>query len=118
MPVLLEYEDLALGAVTVWPALAAVSEHRPEQDAGTVGAGDVQIFMRFRMPAARCSTQQPAAVAAGLVATGKVYLVYREFPLPIHAHSREAANYALPRRRLSLYQPVADALSATSPPGR
>jgi len=44
------------------------------------------------------------------VATGKVFLVYREFPLPIHAHSREAANYAVAAAHLGLYQPVADAL--------
>jgi len=34
------------------------------------------------------------------VNTGKVYLVHRDFPLPMHAHSRVAASYSVRRRIL------------------
>jgi protein-disulfide isomerase len=44
------------------------------------------------------------------VSTGKVYLVYRSYPLAMHKYSREAAAYACAAAHLQLFQPVADAL--------
>jgi protein-disulfide isomerase len=46
------------------------------------------------------------------VNTGKVYLVFREFPLsgPYHPHAREAANYAVAAGRVGKYHEVAAAL--------
>jgi len=44
------------------------------------------------------------------VMPGKVYLVYHEFPLAMHSHSREAAHYATAAARFGIYQPVADRL--------
>jgi protein-disulfide isomerase len=44
------------------------------------------------------------------VATGKAYLVYKEFPLMQHTHAREAATYAVAAARVGKYEQVADAL--------
>ena len=47
------------------------------------------------------------------VDTGKIYLIYRDFPLPSFKYSREAALYAIAASRFNKYEQVADALFAT-----
>jgi protein-disulfide isomerase len=51
-------------------------------------------------------------IVKDFVNPGKVYLVYREFPLsgPYHPHAREAANYAVAAARVGKYLEVASAL--------
>jgi protein-disulfide isomerase len=44
------------------------------------------------------------------VQSGKAYLVYKEFPLMMHAHAKEAATYAVASARVGKYEQVADAL--------
>jgi len=44
------------------------------------------------------------------VATGKVYLVHRDFPLPNHPHAREAACLANAAARVNKYEEVCAAL--------
>ena len=44
------------------------------------------------------------------VTTGKVYLIHRDFPLPIHAYSRIAARYARAAADLGKIEPVEKAL--------
>jgi protein-disulfide isomerase len=46
------------------------------------------------------------------VSMGKVYLIHRYFPLPVHAYSRVAANYACAAQRIGKYEQVANALFA------
>ena len=96
----------------LWPAMAAVSDIDPNKTAGNPSAPvTIQIFSDFECPACKVFHDRSLPqLQRDYVATGKVYLVYREFPLPMHAHSREAASYAVAAARLSLYQPVADAL--------
>ncbi|MGA2273510.1 MAG: thioredoxin domain-containing protein [Bryobacteraceae bacterium] len=106
---------MRLGAVALmmlWPAMAAVSDIDPNKTAGNPSAPvTIQIFSDFECPACKVFHDRSLPqLQRDYVATGKVYLVYREFPLPMHAHSREAASYAVAAARLSLYQPVADAL--------
>ncbi len=92
--------------------MAAVSDIDPNKTAGNPSAPvTVQVFSDFECPACKAFHEQSLPLLQrDFVATGKVFLVYREFPLPIHAHSREAANYAVAAAHLGLYQPVADAL--------
>jgi protein-disulfide isomerase len=96
----------------LWPAMAAVSDIDPNKTAGNPSAPvTIQIFSDFECPACKVFHDGTLPqLQRDFVATGKVYLVYREFPLPMHAHAREAASYAVAAARLSLYQPVADAL--------
>ena len=107
--------NMRLGAVALlmlWPVMAAVSDIDPNKTAGNPSAPvTIQIFSDFECPACKVFHDRSLPqLQRDFVATGKVFLVYREFPLPIHAHSREAANYAVAAARLSLYQSVADAL--------
>ena len=55
----------------------------------------MEIFSDFQCPACKqlflTTTQK---VMDNYVNTGKVYLIHRDFPLPMHAHSRVAANYS------------------------
>ncbi len=46
------------------------------------------------------------------VAPGKVYVIYRYFPLPMHQYGRACAEYACAAARINRYQKVADALFA------
>jgi len=107
--------NMRLGALVLlllWPAMAAVSDIDPNKTAGNPSAPvTVQIFSDFECPACKVFHERSLPqLQRDFVVTGRVFLVYREFPLPIHAHSREAANYAVAAAGLSLYQPVADAL--------
>jgi len=107
--------DMRLGILALlwlWPATAAVSDIDPNKTAGNPSAAvTIQIFSDFECPACKVFHDRTLPqLQQDFVATGKVFLVYREFPLPIHAHSREAANYAVAAAHLSLYQSVANAL--------
>jgi protein-disulfide isomerase len=55
----------------------------------------MEVFSDFQCPACRVlyfETVRP--VIDNYVSAGKVYLIHRDMPLPIHQHSREAARYA------------------------
>lgn len=49
------------------------------------------------------------------VNSGKAYLVYKEYPLPMHSHAKEAAAYACAAARVGKYEQVADALFQNQP---
>jgi len=101
-----------LALLLLWPALAAVSDIDPNKTAGNPSAPvTVQIFSDFECPACQgVPRQQPAAVAAGLRGHRQGLPGVSRVP---SAHPRalaRGANYAVAAARLSLYQPVADAL--------
>lgn len=71
----------------------------------------IEAFSDFQCPACRSlyqSVQQK--LMDDFVNTGKVYLIHRNFPLPMHAHSREAAQYASAAARLGKFEKVEEAL--------
>jgi protein-disulfide isomerase len=71
----------------------------------------VEIFSDFQCPACRAlflnTTQK---VMDNYVNTGKIYLVHRDFPLPMHAYSRVAASYARAAAHIGKCEPVEMAL--------
>jgi protein-disulfide isomerase len=71
----------------------------------------VEVFSDFECPACKqlheTSLRQ---VTENYVNSGKVYLVHREFPLPMHKFSRQAAALAVAAARIGKYDLVADAL--------
>jgi protein-disulfide isomerase len=73
----------------------------------------MEVFTSFDCPHCRelHETTMPLIVR-DFVKSGKVYLVYREFPLsgPYHPHAREAANYAVAAGRVGRFHEVASAL--------
>jgi protein-disulfide isomerase len=47
------------------------------------------------------------------VSTGKVYLIHRDFPLPMHAHSRVAAQYSRAAAQIGKLEAVEEVLFQT-----
>jgi protein-disulfide isomerase len=79
---------------------------------GTKGAPIViEDFADFQCPMCRSyflgTTRQ---VIDTYVNSGKVYLVHHDFPLPMHAHSREAAKWANAAAAIGKFQQVETAL--------
>jgi len=101
-----------LALLMFWPAMAAVNGVDPNRAEGNPSAlVTIEVFSDFQCPACKDFHEHVLPqLRMDFVATGKVYLIYREFPLAMHPHSREAANYAVAAAHIGLYQPVADAL--------
>ena len=71
----------------------------------------MEVFSDFQCPACKSlylSTNR--ALLDNYVTTGKVYLIHRDFPLPMHAHSRVAAQYARAAAHIGKFEPVEQAL--------
>lgn len=71
----------------------------------------VEVFSDFQCPG--CKTLHESIVKSvrdEYVATGRVYLVHREFPLPMHGYAKEAALLACAAEKLGWYRKVSDAL--------
>src|SRR5262245_60365351 len=103
-------KSLALALLALLPAVAA----SPEIDKGKIYGNPtapirLEIFSDFQCPACKLlhDTILPSLLNE-YVTPGKVYIVAREFPLPGHPYSREAAGYATAAARLGLYAHVAD----------
>jgi protein-disulfide isomerase len=71
----------------------------------------IEIYSDFQCPACKqlfLNTTQK--VMDNYVNTGKVYLVHRDFPLPMHAYSRVAASYSRAAAHIGKCEPVEQAL--------
>jgi protein-disulfide isomerase len=93
----------ALGIGVVLMAMAA-----PPQTPGAVTDVDahkafgsktspliLEVFSDFQCPACKTLyTTTNRQLMDNYVSSGKVFLIHRDFPLPMHAHSRVAAQYA------------------------
>jgi protein-disulfide isomerase len=76
----------------------------------------IELFSDFQCPSCRSLHMGLLpALMRDYVVPGKAYLVYREFPLPGHSHSREAAAYACAAARVGKYEQVADLLFQNQP---
>lgn len=71
----------------------------------------MEVFSDFQCPSCRILYEETLKqLINDYVAAGKVYLVHRDFPLPIHKYSREAARYANAAARIGKYPEVEAAL--------
>lgn len=76
----------------------------------------IELFSDFQCPSCRAlHLQELPFIMRDFVNTGKAYLVYKEFPLPMHPHAREAAAYACASARVGKYEQVADVLFQSQP---
>jgi len=100
-------------ALLLWlgPAMA-VSGIDPNKTAGNPSAPvTVQVFSDFECPSCKMFHDYTLPLLKrDFVNTGKVFLVYREFPLPQHRFALTAASYATAAARFGYYQSVANAL--------
>jgi protein-disulfide isomerase len=88
-------ESAAPAPVTL-VSVNGVSDIDPTKAIGSKSAPlTVETFSDFQCPACKqlfVTTMQK--LTENYVNTGKIYLVHRDFPLPMHAYSRVAASYA------------------------
>jgi protein-disulfide isomerase len=71
----------------------------------------MEVFSDFQCPACKSlyvSTNRE--LLDNYVTTGKVYFIHRDFPLPMHAHSRVAAQYARAAAHIGKFEAVEQAL--------
>jgi protein-disulfide isomerase len=112
---------LGLTAATTFllaPAFSATQSSAPVPDIdpheafGSKNAPIVmEVFSDFQCPA--CKTlfnTTNRQVMENYVSTGKVYLIHRDFPLPMHAHSQVAAQYSRAAAQIGKFEPVEQAL--------
>lgn len=65
----------------------------------------IEVFSDFQCPSCKALYEQTLRpLTDDYVAKGKVYLVHRDFPLPMHAHAREAACYACAAGQFGKYE--------------
>jgi protein-disulfide isomerase len=105
-------KPVALALVLLLPCLALGPDIDRAKAAGNPSAPlRLDLYSDFQCPTCKMvhETFLPAIVR-DYVATGKAYLVSHEFPLAMHAYSRQAANYATAAARIGKYQQVSDAL--------
>ncbi|MCC7174069.1 MAG: thioredoxin domain-containing protein [Bryobacterales bacterium] len=73
----------------------------------------MEVFSDFQCPHCRILFEQTLPlVAQDYARTGKVYLIYREYPLAGNAYSKQAAYLAAAAARVGRYEQVAGALFA------
>jgi protein-disulfide isomerase len=93
-------------------AEGGVTDVDPHKAFGSKNAPIVmEVFSDFQCPA--CKTlflTTNRQLMDNYVSTGKVYLIHRDFPLPMHAHSRVAARYARAAAEIGKVEPVEKAL--------
>lgn len=74
----------------------------------------IEIFSDYQCPICRdmymTTTRQ---LIDDYVTTGKVYLVHRDFPLPMHSHSRDAAHWLNAAAAAGCFQAAETALYST-----
>jgi protein-disulfide isomerase len=91
---------------------ASVPDIDPHVAFGSKNAPIVmEVFSDFQCPA--CKTlfvTTNRQVMDNYVSTGKVYLIHRDFPLPMHAHSQVAAQYARAAAQIGKFEPVEQTL--------
>jgi protein-disulfide isomerase len=106
-----------LGAFAVLLAKAApqapgVTDIDPHKAFGSKNAPvTMEVFSDFQCPACKTLyTSTNRQLMDNYVSTGKVYLIHRDFPLPMHAYSRIAARYARAAAQIARFEPVEQVL--------
>ena len=101
--------SLALAALAT-SAFAAFTTKGLGQSSAPV---TIELFSDYQCPSCKTLHDQTVEpLIADYVHKGKVYLVHREFPLPMHQFARVAAAYAAAAFRIGKYEEVGNALFA------
>ncbi len=71
----------------------------------------IEVFSDFQCPSCKALYEDVLrSLKSDYVAKGKVYLVHHDFPLTMHAYSRQAAAYANAAARVHKYEEVSKEL--------
>ena len=89
-----------------------VSDVDPHTAFGSKNAPVImEIFSDFQCPACKTLfTATNGKLMDNYVSMGKVYLIHRDFPLPIHAYSRIAARFSRAAAQIGKFEPVEQVL--------
>jgi len=92
--------------------LQGVSDVDPRQAEGSKTAPMImEVFSDYQCPACKqLFITTDRLIVDNYVNTGKVYLIHRDYPLPMHAYSRVAARYARAAAQLGKLEAVQRAL--------
>jgi protein-disulfide isomerase len=92
--------------------IQGVTDIDPHQAEGSRSAPLImEVFSDYQCPACKqLFTTTDRLIVDNYVNTGKVYLIHRDFPLPMHAYSRVAARYGRAAAQLGKLEPVERAL--------
>jgi protein-disulfide isomerase len=92
--------------------VAGIPDVDPHKAFGSKSAPvTIEVFSDFQCPA--CKTLFMATnrqLFENYVSTGKVYLIHRDFPLPIHAYSTVAARYGRAAAQIGKFEQVEQTL--------
>jgi protein-disulfide isomerase len=90
----------------------AVSDVDPHKAFGSKNAPLIlEVFSDFQCPACKnLYTTTNRELMDNYVSNGKMYLIHRDFPLPMHAHSKVAAEYARAAAQIGKVEPVEQTL--------
>jgi protein-disulfide isomerase len=99
----------------LFAATAMFATETADRSAGAPNAPvTLEVFSDFECP--HCARLHFGALKDALgdcVASGKVRIVYRDYPLPQHQYARKAAQYADAAARIGRYERICDALFRT-----
>lgn len=89
---------LAVGCSLLLGSTARAQSRGPEEITKAYGSKDapitMEVFSDFECPSCRGLYEETIKeLIKDYVASGKVYLIYRDFPLPMHKYSWKAARY-------------------------
>jgi protein-disulfide isomerase len=93
-------------------SVGGVNDIDPHKAFGSKSAPIImEVFSDYQCPACKSLFETTnRQLMDNYVTTGKVYLIHRDFPLPMHAYSRIAARYARAAAELGKIEPVEKAL--------
>jgi protein-disulfide isomerase len=94
------------------PQTSAVTDIDPHEALGSRNAPIVmEVFSDFQCPACKTLfTTTNRQLMDNYVSTGKVFLIHRDFPLPMHAHSKVAAQYSRASAQIGKLEAVEEVL--------
>lgn len=102
---------LFLGSLCGLPALTRAFAAQPKTLGDPNAPITLEVFSDFQCPSCKTlyeGTLQP--LMQNFIPQGKVYLIHRDFPLPMHAYAREAASLACASEKIGKYEAVCAAL--------
>ena len=93
-------------------SVGGVNDIDPHKAFGSKGAPIVmEVFSDYQCPSCRAFyLNTNRQLMDNYVSSGKVFLIHRDFPLPMHAYSRIAARYARAAAEIGKIEPVEQTL--------
>jgi protein-disulfide isomerase len=104
--------DRMAQAAAADPQSVNLTDVDPHKTQGSKSAPVVmEVFSDFQCPACKqLYVGTSRQVTDNYVATGKVFVIHRDFPLPMHAYSRVAARYGRAAAQIGKLEQVEQAL--------